>query len=64
MFRRLIRRDQATALQQAGFLPTYVPTPHGKLRLPVGGYASAEMLLDETAHESNEMFGPEWGVQP
>ncbi|EJT50072.1 hypothetical protein A1Q1_00727 [Trichosporon asahii var. asahii CBS 2479] len=56
--------DQATALQQAGFLPTYVPTPQGKLRLPVGGNASADMLLDETAHESNEMFGPDWGVQP
>ncbi|BEJ12016.1 hypothetical protein CspHIS471_0204760 [Cutaneotrichosporon sp. HIS471] len=54
--------DQASALQQVGFLPECVPTPQGQLRLPVAGYRSAQMLVDETAEESNFMLGPEWGV--
>lgn len=63
----LTHRDQATALQQAGYLPEYVdyPTPggNGRLRLPVDGYASAKMLVDETSGDSNAMLGPDWGVQ-
>ncbi|GFZ51570.1 hypothetical protein JCM24511_09337 [Saitozyma sp. JCM 24511] len=59
--------DQATALQQAGHLPTYVPFGDDggtKLRLPTDGYASARLLLDETDGQSNLMFGSSWGVQP
>jgi carboxymethylenebutenolidase len=59
-------RDQATALQQAGHLPTFVPFAEDgktKLRLPTDGYASARLLLDETDGQSNLMFGEDWGVQ-
>jgi carboxymethylenebutenolidase len=57
-------RDQATALQQAGHLPTFVPFGEDtKLRLPTDGYASARLLLDETDGHSNLMFGEDWGVQ-
>ncbi|RSH95527.1 hypothetical protein EHS25_000619 [Saitozyma podzolica] len=58
--------DQATALQQAGHLPAFVPFGEdgkAKLRLPTDGYASARLLLDETAGQSNLMFGEDWGVQ-
>ncbi|KAF5363857.1 hypothetical protein D9756_000597 [Leucocoprinus leucothites] len=54
--------DQATALLQAGVLPTHVPHSHNTLRLPVAGVASAHMLLDEANGKSNEMLGPDWGV--
>lgn len=57
-------RDQASALQQVGFLPESVPTPHGRLRLPVAADQSATMLVDETTGEANFMLGPDWGVQP
>lgn len=58
--------DQATALRQAGILPTHLPYPTptgtGSLRLPVAGVESAHMLVDESKGKSNEMFGEEWGV--
>lgn len=58
--------DQATALLQAGALPTHLPYPGPEgnqiLRLPVAGAESAYMLLDEANSTSNEMFGTEWGV--
>ncbi|KAF8974724.1 hypothetical protein BDZ97DRAFT_1775139 [Flammula alnicola] len=62
--------DQATALRQAGILPSHLPfsdpqtgTPTGALlRLPVAGVESAHMLIDESKGKSNEMFGPEWGL--
>lgn len=56
-------RDQASALQQVGFLPECVPTPQGRLRLPVAGYESAKMLVDESTGEANFMFGNAWGMQ-
>ncbi|TFK43298.1 NTF2-like protein [Crucibulum laeve] len=59
--------DQATALLQAGVLPTHVPYPapsgSGTLRLPVAGVECANMLVDESKGKSNEMFGSDWGVQ-
>jgi len=58
--------DQATALRQAGILPTYLPYttfgPHRNLRLPVTGAESAAMLADEGSMESNFMFGVDWGL--
>ncbi|KAG6918238.1 hypothetical protein DXG01_015831 [Tephrocybe rancida] len=58
--------DQATALRQAGILPTHLPypTPEGikSLRLPVTGAESAAMLVDEASGKSNEMFGNDWGL--
>ncbi|KXN86302.1 hypothetical protein AN958_10164 [Leucoagaricus sp. SymC.cos] len=59
--------DQATALSQAGVLPTHVPYSgsdglSGTLRLPVAGVECAHMLMDEANGESNEMMGEEWGV--
>ncbi|KAF9569437.1 NTF2-like protein [Agrocybe pediades] len=63
--------DQATALKQAGVLPSYVPFTDSNasasdgpklLRLPVAGVESANMLIDESKGTSNEMFGPDWGV--
>lgn len=57
--------DQATALRQAGVLPTHLPYPgyegNQTLRLPVAGAESAQMLL-EVSGASNGMFGSEWGV--
>ncbi|ESK93766.1 carboxymethylenebutenolidase [Moniliophthora roreri MCA 2997] len=57
--------DHATALLQAGVLPSHVP--HGetgqRLRLPVAGAEGARLLVDETDGTSNVMFGSEWGVQ-
>ncbi len=41
-----------------------MPTPQGRLRLPVAGYQSAKMLADETTGDANFMLGPEWGVRP
>jgi carboxymethylenebutenolidase len=60
--------DQATVLRQAGILPTHVPYTvlsglGGTLRLPVAGVECAHMLLDETNGKSNEMMGPDWGLQ-
>ncbi|KAF5388214.1 hypothetical protein D9615_000053 [Tricholomella constricta] len=59
--------DQATALRQAGVLPSHVPypTPEGdwSLRLPVAGPESAAMLLDEANGKSNLMFEDDWGLQ-
>ncbi|KAJ3566964.1 hypothetical protein NP233_g6663 [Leucocoprinus birnbaumii] len=60
--------DQATALRQAGILPTHVPflapdNSSATLRLPVSGVESAHMLLDESNGTSNEMLGDDWGVQ-
>ncbi|KAJ3841241.1 hypothetical protein F5878DRAFT_27185 [Lentinula raphanica] len=59
--------DQATALLQAGLLPKQVPypTPDGpkRLRLPVAGAESAQMLLNEMGVKSNEMLESSWGVQ-
>lgn len=60
--------DQATALRQAGILPTHVPYPGPKgssstLRLPVAGVECAHLLLDETKGKSNEMMGVGWGIQ-
>jgi len=59
--------DQATALKQAGVLPSHVPHPlpdgQQMLRLPVAGVECARLLVDETDGKSNSMFGPEWGVQ-
>ena len=54
--------DQGTALLQAGVLPSHVNHSDGQLRLPVAGEESSRLLLDETDGESNQMFGPEWGV--
>ncbi|KAF9468839.1 carboxymethylenebutenolidase [Collybia nuda] len=58
--------DQATALRQAGVLPTHLPYPNSEssrmLRLPVAGVESANMLVDEANGISNEMFSSEWGV--
>lgn len=57
--------DQATALMQAGIIPSHVPWPlnDGKqvLRLPVAGVECARLLEDETSGKSNEMFN--WGVK-
>ncbi|KAG6879507.1 hypothetical protein C0992_002003 [Termitomyces sp. T32_za158] len=59
--------DQATALRQAGILPTHLPypVPDGikRLRLPVAGIESATMLAAEANGESNIMFGNDWGLQ-
>ncbi|KAG5727740.1 hypothetical protein E4T56_gene20784 [Termitomyces sp. T112] len=59
--------DQATALRQAGILPTHLPhpTPEGnkRLRLPVAGAESAAMLADEANGRSNIMLGNDWGLQ-
>lgn len=58
--------DQATALRQAGILPSHLPysgTGGGTLRLPIAGAECAEMLLDERNGKSNEMMGDDWGVQ-
>lgn len=60
--------DQATALRQAGLLPTYLPYSgpegiNGTLRLPVAGVECARMLLNETDGKSNEMIGDDWGVK-
>jgi len=57
--------DQATALKQAGVLPSLVPYPLSagqQLRLPVAGAESARLLADETDGKSNEMLGNDWGV--
>jgi carboxymethylenebutenolidase len=60
--------DQATALRQAGILPSHLPFNDdvngikGSLRLPVAGVESAEKLVDESKGQSNQMFGPEWGL--
>ncbi|KAH9482461.1 hypothetical protein JR316_0004561 [Psilocybe cubensis] len=69
--------DQATVLSQAGILPSHLPFPIATggigatipgqtqlLRLPVAGAESAAMLVDETNGKSNEMLGPDWGLQP
>ncbi|THV05373.1 NTF2-like protein [Dendrothele bispora CBS 962.96] len=59
--------DQATALKQAGVLPSHLPYPYPdgkqKLRLPVAGVEAARLLVDETDGKSNEMFGSDWGIQ-
>ncbi|KAF8639983.1 hypothetical protein AX17_001229 [Amanita inopinata Kibby_2008] len=59
--------DQATALRQAGVLPTHLPyaTPEGikLLRIPVAGVHVAEKLIDETKVESNAMLSDEWGIK-
>ncbi|KDR83485.1 hypothetical protein GALMADRAFT_235649 [Galerina marginata CBS 339.88] len=64
--------DQATALSQAGVLPSHLPFTDPQaaegarpslLRLPVAGVESALMLIDESKGKSNEMFGPGWGIQ-
>ncbi|KAE9400873.1 NTF2-like protein [Gymnopus androsaceus JB14] len=52
--------DQATALLQAGILPSY---GQKRLRLPVAGAESARLLMNEMDGKSNEMFGSDWGVQ-
>ncbi|KAF8665700.1 hypothetical protein AX16_000152 [Volvariella volvacea WC 439] len=56
--------DQASALLQAGILPTHVPHPSGQgmLRLPVAGVEAADMLLDETNGTSNEMLDSKWAT--
>ncbi|CAA7259479.1 unnamed protein product [Cyclocybe aegerita] len=55
--------DQATALRQAGILPTHLLGPDGTmLRLPVAGVESAHMLIDESKGASNEMLTPEWAL--
>jgi len=63
--------DQATVLQQARILPSFLPFPDPNagaggtstlLRLPVAGVESAYMLLDESKGKSNEMLSPEWGI--
>ncbi|KIJ56457.1 hypothetical protein M422DRAFT_110254, partial [Sphaerobolus stellatus SS14] len=52
--------DQATALRQAGVLPTHLPYPYpnggNTLRLPVTGTEAARLLADETDGKSNEML--------
>ncbi|KAF8914153.1 hypothetical protein CPB84DRAFT_1669963 [Gymnopilus junonius] len=64
--------DQATVLRQAGILPSHLPfsdtkaepgVPSARLRLPVAGVESAQKLINEIEGRSNEMFGPEWGIQ-
>ena len=59
--------DQATALRQAGILPTHLPYPapegNKRLRLPVAGAESAVMLVDEANGKSNIMLGDDWGLQ-
>ncbi|PFH52573.1 hypothetical protein AMATHDRAFT_74056 [Amanita thiersii Skay4041] len=56
--------DQATALRQAGVLPTYLSYTFQEknqlVRLPVGGVETAEKLIDETNGESNAMFSDQW----
>jgi carboxymethylenebutenolidase len=60
--------DQATALRQAGILPSHLPfsdTQTGltsSLRLPVVGVEGADMLVDESKGRSNEMLDPQWAV--
>ncbi|KAF8897177.1 hypothetical protein BD779DRAFT_355063 [Infundibulicybe gibba] len=57
--------DQATALFQAGVLPTHVDYPGDtsgkKLRLPVAGVETAAMLKDERSGNSNIMLEGTWG---
>ena len=70
MFHEHIAWDQATVLRQLGLLPDYLPFPYplpeghsiapGKkveYRLPVAGVEAARKLADESAVESNQMFG-------
>ena len=56
--------DQASALLQAGVLPSHLPygSEGQKLRLPVAGSEGARLLVDETDGKSNAMFGADWGV--
>ncbi|KAF9481987.1 NTF2-like protein [Pholiota conissans] len=60
--------DQATALKQAGILPSHLPFSDPKtgatssLRLPVVGVEGAEMLIDESKGKSNEMLDPGWAT--
>lgn len=63
--------DQGTVLRQAGILPDLLPfvdptqpkVPPQMLRIPVAGIESALMLQDEMSGRSNEMLGPDWGIQ-
>lgn len=63
-----IHWDQATVLRQAGILSTHVSVEGSeplRLRLPVAGVESTEMLLNPYLHNSNEMLKPEWtSTQP
>ncbi|KAF8165100.1 hypothetical protein B0H34DRAFT_687780 [Crassisporium funariophilum] len=63
--------DQATALKQAGILPTHLPfsgpqaaagAAPTRLRLPVAGVECAHMLINESKGKSNEMLGADWGI--
>ncbi|KAK1227944.1 hypothetical protein PQX77_009046 [Marasmius sp. AFHP31] len=55
--------DHASALLQAGVIPSHVPHGDKKLRLPVAGVEGARLLVDETDGTSNEMIGTGWGTQ-
>jgi len=70
LFHEHIAWDQGTLLRQLGLLPEYLPFPYplpegrtvspGKrleYRLPVAGVEAAQKLMDESAVESNQMFG-------
>jgi carboxymethylenebutenolidase len=70
LFHEHIAWDQATVLKQLGLLPDWLPFPYplpdgrrpgpGKrfeYRLPVAGVECAEKLMDESAVDSNGMFG-------
>jgi len=69
LYHEHISWDQATALRQAGLLPEYLPFPYpingrapapGKrfeYKVPTAGVETSMKLMDESAVESNEMFG-------
>ncbi|KAF9268248.1 NTF2-like protein [Marasmius fiardii PR-910] len=48
--------DHASALFQAGILPSHVSHEGQKLRLPIAGVEGARLLVDETDGTSNEMI--------
>ncbi|KND92005.1 hypothetical protein TOPH_03315 [Tolypocladium ophioglossoides CBS 100239] len=53
--------DQATALRQAGVLPTHVASPEGGMvKLPVAGAECAQLLVDKRPEGSNAMLDPGW----
>ncbi|PNY28980.1 Uncharacterized protein TCAP_01100 [Tolypocladium capitatum] len=53
--------DQATALRQAGVLPTHVASPDGGMvKLPAAGAECARLLVDKRPEGSNEMLDPGW----
>lgn len=55
--------DHASALLQAGVIPSHVPHGDKKLRIPVAGIEGARLLVNEMDGTSNQMLGTAWGIQ-